>query len=97
MNDKSIHEIVKRFMKRRPFKQVKTIEEADSFLIFHPDEIEKFTIKLKKDKEIYNPPPNYKIFYFKSTRRQPHIIRIYETNIEDIIVRIYTTKKFLII
>ena len=67
MNDKSIHKIVKRFMKRRPFKQVKTIEEADSFLIFHPDEIEKFTIKLKKDKEIYNPPPNYKIFYFKST------------------------------
>ena len=67
MNDKSIQKIVKRFMRRRPFKQVKTIEEADLFLIFTPDEIEKFTIKLKKDKETYNPPTNHKIFYFKST------------------------------
>ena len=48
MNDKSIQKIVKRFMRRRPFKQVKTIEEADLFLIFTPDEIEKITIKLKK-------------------------------------------------
>ena len=67
MNDKSMQKIVKRFIKRRPFKQVKTSEEADLFLIFTPDEIEKFTIKLKKDKETYNPPTNHKIFYFQST------------------------------
>ena len=67
MNDKSIQKIVKRFIRRRPFKQVKTIEEADLFLIFTPDEIEKITIKLKKDKETYNPPTNHKIFLFKST------------------------------
>ena len=69
MNDKSIHKILKRFIKRRPFKQVKTKEEADLFLIFTPDEIEKFTIKLKKDKDVsgITSLPNHKIFYFKST------------------------------
>ena len=54
-------------MKRRPFKQVKTLEESDLFLIFTPDEIEQFTIKLKKDEESFYLPPDHKIFYFKNT------------------------------
>ena len=66
-SDKSIQKLVKRFMKRKPFKQVKTMEEADIFLIFRPDEIQKFIIKLKKDNKTIYPPLGYKIFYFKST------------------------------
>ena len=43
------------------------MEEADIFLIFRPDEIQKFIIKLKKDNKTIDPPLGYKIFYFKST------------------------------
>ena len=69
MSNRKIEKKIKNFMRRKPFKQVKTIEEADLFLIFNAGEIERITLKLKKDKDVsgITSLPNIKIFYFKST------------------------------
>ena len=43
MSNRKIEKKIKNFMRGKPFKQVKTIEEADLFLIFNPGEIERIT------------------------------------------------------
>ena len=70
MSDKMINKTVKRFMNKRPFKQVNSFEEADLLLIFEPNNLKKFGVMIKKDYDVdrvnslHN---NFKIYYFKST------------------------------
>ena len=70
MNDKMINKFIKRFIKRRPFKQVKTIGEADLILTFDPNNTERVGLITKEEYDFNNTTPlpsDYRIFYFKST------------------------------
>ena len=70
MSDKMINKTVKRFMNKRPFKQVNSFEEADLLLIFEPNNLKRFGVTMKKDYDVdrvNSLPNNFKIYYFKST------------------------------
>ena len=73
MSDKRISKAVKRFMDKRPFKVVKSFEEADVLLVFDRNDLQKIHVMMKSDhsEEFINSlTSNFKIVYFKSTN--PH-------------------------
>ena len=72
MADKTIEKLIKKFLKRRPFKLVATYDEATAIMVFKRNDLKKFRVVFKDNfheqlSNINNFLEYFEVRYLKST------------------------------